>query len=322
MDLDFTTVTDAQLKQLLKDVGTPAPRPFTREAAILRLQMRFLMDPNHFDAVVPGAVGSDLIAVFARLNTLPGAIYSNIGKLTNYMQVNGRYPSTNVYSSQLYDMMANPTAFDDSLLALVPPGTYSANEVWAGIFAEEVFPVEYAFDIRTLPGVMTAYFAARRAVQTYHRTIKEGGSFENATDTKGSPFLDPMWVEDVGLSGTSYVRLMFTMPSRDGTAEGGDIWSTPPFGLAETEPVPMLINRVTIPEFGALVQGLNILKHTDRLASSHPGLPGFFKSQGAVFVPNSGTSLSEIANLRELIDQIGIPELCLRARTADLMSFM
>jgi len=320
--LDFTTVTDAELAEFLTLVGMTVPKKIKREEMILRLKLRILTDPRHEIAMAnPIPAVTRVEGVLRALNRPFGAIYdakglriARPGEMLPY-----REP---VRASQLYEAMLHPDSFDDTLLTLVPPGTYKVDEVWDSLLPGDG---RHAFSLFVPPDVRAAYKIVQRKMKKYNEAIEEGLDIAAAiaTATKGpyvlpkdTPDYEVTWMEDTGRSGTSYDRLMFTLPN-------GDIWTAPPFGLLYHEPVPLRINGVMLEEF---VQILDIygLRGSDMIDEDSEGevIKRALLAEGAVFThpPRKPKEfyVSMITNLREIIDRVGMTELAQKARVATI----
>jgi len=334
--LNFAQYTDRELTEMMREAGMVVPRKLGREEMILRLKLRILVDRRHFEALeferTHGALGNVKL-VLAVLDAQPGDRYRDKGGGDRYndkgVQIGfgeGAFPA-----SELYRLMLEPQSFDDLLLTLVPPGTYKVGQVFGGLInAPSARYIDRGFSLRVPKDVLQAYRKGGwEMVSIFNETIKSGNSVAKAIDNANGMFAgDPLpfeatWVEDVGLSGRDYPRIMMTFPAADAAAiarGGGDIWGTPPFGLRSDDPIPLLINGVTMTEYIELMDMFHV-RTSDRLDDHHGNVVAFMTELGAVFakVPHKPKEryLSMITNLREILDRVGMDELARRAQTLE-----
>jgi len=285
---DYDSLSLLDLKALMKMVGLQVPVSIGHAEAVQRLRLRFLVDPYHFGALRTPMMGPGrLEAIFRGLPTRPGDLHDAKG-----------LPGieTEVFASQLYQMMADPTSFDDLLLTLVPLGTYKAEDVWMSLIENgTLFPNATAFTPKATPDVKAAYKQAMAIVASYNRAVKQGLSMEEAIAIKTAalPF-EATWVQDTGLRGQSYARLMFTMPD-------GSIWSTPPFGLLFDDPVLLMVQGVNIAE---LITIADVFEMADARGGIEEILLGRFAT--FTYLPRKPKDhyLTQCTNLRETVDRL------------------
>jgi len=238
--LNFDFLQTAALKGMASNLHMIILRDVDRAELIRRLKIRILADPAHFEAF-------RRLKGFLPISEGVGRLREVVAHLTARVKMNETYdakglPSTPAYyppainpsyvgirSSKLFELMLNPTSFDDTLLTLVEPNTYEAREIWGSLFempsSREDF--DYGFTIHMALGGASRS-VGREAItmmDQYVAAIKSGMTAEAAIASIPVPKLfEATWVEDIGRSGTAYTRLMLTLPN-------GDVWSTPPFGL-------------------------------------------------------------------------------------------
>jgi len=318
--LDFDSLTITELRELMALVHLNVPKTIGRADAILRLKLRLLIDSRHPRALNSPVEGPGRVrAVLQALRTLEGAQYDTLGVPAD----SAAEACRGSRASQHYTMMVEPESFDDTLLTLVPQGTYNPHQVWFGLFPEPPFYRSlHAFSLEPVPDVVAAAKVAFRMMRQYHHELKQGRSvveaIELVTAAITQPPFEPTWVEDVGLSGTSYARLMVTMPN-------GDIWSTVPFGLSFPNLVPLRVNDVSMPEYIELMDILKLNWEDDLEGLGKRNALDLLLRLGANFymAPHRTHNhhLARITNLREIIDQHGMQGLQLQARAAGIVDW-
>jgi len=312
---EYADLTVEQLAVMLADVGMHVLKKLKHAEAVRRLQLRLLVDPRHFAILEevppgPGRVGAVFARLPARLISEHAGVLSWLPPTTTYEKYDDRgvrmggysMQRDDVYTSQLYEMMANPGEFDDLLLTLVPLGTYKPGEVWLGLGLNQMFDDGGAFSMVVPKVVRDAYKHAEFVMATYSAAVKAGETKEAAmaAATAGTLPFEPMWFEDVGRRGHSYPRLVFVMPN-------GDIWSTPPYGLLHSEPIPLQINGVSVAEYRTLADIFTLMPNDGFGTDVETFLVGLGAKIGRLPYKPKEKYLSLVTNLREIIDRVGLP---------------
>jgi len=308
--LNFDAIETKDIIDALIQLGRTGVAKLARSDAIQQLRIAILAHPDHFREM--GLIQqrrpwtlADLQHAVTRLDRRP----------INAVGIQTRRRPPLIAPFTMMGMLLDPTGFDDTLLTMVPMMTYRTHDIVRSLLPPrdplflDIQRNYYYPENEVTPAVQEAFDALQNMA-----TIHFAGGV--APVPKNPPYTYE-WVIDVGRSGTEYPRLMFTMPPLPGATEGGDVWTTMPFGLRDDHPLALLIGGQSMSDMFIVAHSLNDVYFTmrgpigeqyqptppvDRHGVIRPQVMAFLSQHCGCQLPRKitkKTTLSEIPNLSQ-----------------------